>query len=156
MPKSIPSDILIVIRSCVCRSPRSKVHWKRKSCQSSAHSSTDIFVLIPHFLKISKGRSFPPLVGKPTPRHLPMPQLPGPHRTLPFCHAPQPVSPPGAVDHRCLEPLLRNLLALAPELKCFGIQDRNTVESDIKLPKIFRGRMRRLMSLVTLVPHKLS
>ena len=48
--------------------------------------------------RISTGE-FPPSIREPTPRHLSLPRRPGSRRTFPFHHAPQPTSPPGAIDY---------------------------------------------------------
>ena len=42
---------------------------------------------------------FPLSIGEPTPRYPSLPRRPGSCRTFPFYHAPQPTSPPGAVDY---------------------------------------------------------
>jgi len=105
------------------------------------------------------GRSFHSLIGEPTPRHLPMPQWPGSHRTLLFHHAAQPVSPPAVVGH--LVPPLPRILVEKP----FGVGSRVEVLRD-RTPKYSGDRRGALKNfwrknakthepLVKIVPHEL-
>jgi len=92
--------------------------------------------------QISTG-GFPPPIGEPTPQHPPLPRRSGLHRTLPFHHAPQPISPPGVVDflvHLSLRALVEELLVASARAEAPRDRKRSKYHGDGRqTPKDFRG-----------------
>ena len=164
MPRSIFPGVLIVIHGCVCSSPGSRAHGKRKSHQSSAHSSqsynllkpvlTDVFVLIPRFLTREERMGIRPPTNKLliTMTHvcrlwrIVLSSAPSLWTLIDFSVSAKPQQAEVFI-HR---------LGLAPESKYFEIKNRSQRSQTQSSQTFWRTNAKIHESLVTLVPHKPS